>query len=263
MDQHRSQTLLQYTFPLHLPLFPNTHNLLSLQILAFWVGEREGLKSFGPATSFYENRGLERKWLVQCTSFAHCSALCQPPPVYSSQREPRDVPAGASVQNEGCPPPCWPVWPWCRELGEAVSACLSLLHVWGGGGSWQPGPSWLRSTEVRPASWTDHPLQGRRADGAWRQMGPRPALVSEGATPTRVWGGPPIFQLGPAGRFFCFVLFSFSFFFLITSCVSSDNEEEYVTLSWEFPRVLFLSFITTDRFSACFLSSSPRRSEPA
>lgn len=103
MDQHRSQTLLQYIFPLHLPLFPNTHNLLSLQILAFRVGEREGLKSFGPAASFYENRGLERKWLVQCTSFAHCSALCQPPPVCSSQREPRDVLAGVICAERGMP----------------------------------------------------------------------------------------------------------------------------------------------------------------
>lgn len=34
-------------------------------------------------------------------------------------------------------------------------------------------------------------------------------------------------------------------------------------MSWEFSRVLFLSRITIDRFSACFLSCSPRCSEPA
>lgn len=34
-------------------------------------------------------------------------------------------------------------------------------------------------------------------------------------------------------------------------------------MSWEFPRVIFFSLVTVDRFSACFLSCSPHCSQPA
>lgn len=164
VDPHRSQALLQYTFPPHLPLFPHTHNLLSLQVLACWVRERVGLKSFGPATPFCMNRGLERKWLVQYASFAHRSVLCQASPVYSSgQRGRRMCLRGTSCVGLPCR---------MRDPLLPASQCGCGGDTWG-------SPSTARVWwQKQLAAWGQPALQHRGQ--AIELAGPSPPGMTEG-----------------------------------------------------------------------------------
>lgn len=150
-----------------------------------------------------------------------------------------------SVHDEESPPLCWPTW------GKPPHAPAPHLFMWHGHrSSWKLGASWLSSAEVRPVIQTGSLLQEWMADRVLRQMEPRPAL-----TYPKV---PPLMKSVESTS----VLFShnllliiYLFFYFRISCLSSENEE-YVTRNWEIPRVLFLSFVTIDRFRACFLSCS-------
>lgn len=70
-----------------------------------------------------------------------------------------------------------------ETLGKpSLCACVWLL-MRGGRSSCQLGASWLSSTEVKPVSWTDSLLQGRRADQVLRQMEPRLVLIYPKVSP--------------------------------------------------------------------------------
>lgn len=70
-----------------------------------------------------------------------------------------------------------------ETLGKpSLCACVWLL-MRGGRSSCQLEASWLSSTEVKPVSWTDSLLQGRRADQVLRQMEPRLVLIYPKVSP--------------------------------------------------------------------------------
>lgn len=126
------------------------------------------------------------------------------------------------------------------------------LFMWHGHrSSWQLGASWLSNAEVRPVIQTGSLLQEWMADRVLRQMEPRPALTYPKVPPLMksVESTSVLFSHN------LLLLFIYLFFYFRISCLSSENEE-YVTRNWEIPRVLFLSFVTIDRFRACFLSRS-------
>ena len=123
-----------------------------------------------------------------------------------------------------------------RPLGSRPM-CLPQVLLWGCTSSWQPGASWLSSAEVRPVSWMDSLLQAQvRGEGGqtkcldkWNR-GQR--LFIQRCHPTRnVERTTPPLSHSPF--LFCFVFLNFR-----TSFISSENEE-YVTVDWEFPRALF------------------------
>lgn len=53
------------TFPISLPLFPNTHHLLPPWITVFLGSCVDVFVATSPACSFYRSRGPERMWLIQ------------------------------------------------------------------------------------------------------------------------------------------------------------------------------------------------------
>jgi len=134
MDQHRSQTLLQYTFPLHLSLFPNTHNLLSLQILAFWVRDR--VVQPPPPIGTGAQRGSGLFSTLRLPTAQHSARHRQSTPVRETWgcargglpcrvRDPL-VPAGQ-----------------CGRGGETLGKPVPTARV-----RWPQATSWLCSTEV-------------------------------------------------------------------------------------------------------------------
>lgn len=168
--------------------------------------------------------------------------------------EPRDVTGGVFHAEWGIPSS---LGGQCG-CGVGTSGKLPLcacceVPMWGGGSSWQPGASWLSNTEVKPVSCTDRLVQGWRADWALRQMGPKLVLIYPEVV--------PLWECGKDPPSFSVVQIVF-FFFLSLMCLIC-KWRRICDYELRISQDAFLSFVTIDRFSACFLSSSSHCSEPA
>lgn len=157
---------------------------------------------------------------------------------------------GSFMRIQGSPSFCRPACVWWRDHGGAIPGNLPPPPRGGGRSSWQLAPAGWLQAEVMLVSWTDSLLQGRRANQVLRQMEPRPAFIYP--------KGPPTLRsvkrtTSPSVRF------SPAFFPHVSHLKMKNNLWLWV----EHFLGCLLSFITTDRLSACSLSCVPRCSEPA